>query len=43
MLKDAQNYAKKLNFEVPLDMGSQSNCQMGGVFATNAGGLKFVK
>jgi FAD/FMN-containing dehydrogenase len=38
-----QQAALQEGFEFPLDMGSRGSCQIGGVLATNAGGIRVIQ
>jgi FAD/FMN-containing dehydrogenase len=42
-LQTVQEAAAQNGFEFPLDMGSRGSCQIGGVIATNAGGIRVVR
>src|SRR5271163_3132080 len=39
-LQTVQEAAMQAGFEFPVDMGSRGSCQIGGVLATNAGGIR---
>ena len=43
ILENVENYAKKHQAVIPLDLGAKGSCFIGGNVATNAGGLHFVK
>jgi FAD/FMN-containing dehydrogenase len=42
-LQTVQEAAVQAGFEFPVDMGSRGSCQIGGVLATNAGGLRVIQ
>ena len=42
-LQSVQEAAVSAGFEFALDMGSRGSCQIGGVIATNAGGIRVVQ
>jgi FAD/FMN-containing dehydrogenase len=42
-LQTVQEAAAQAGFEFPVDMGSRGSCQIGGVLATNAGGLRVIQ
>lgn len=42
-LQTVQEAAARAGFEFALDMGSRGSCQIGGVLATNAGGIRVVQ
>lgn len=43
ILQNAMDYVSDKGHVIPLDLGAKGSCQMGGVVATNAGGLRFIK
>jgi FAD/FMN-containing dehydrogenase len=42
-LQTVQEAALQAGFEFPIDMGSRGSCQIGGVLATNAGGIRVIQ
>ncbi len=42
-LQTVQEAAAQAGFEFPIDMGSRGSCQIGGVLATNAGGIRVIQ
>jgi FAD/FMN-containing dehydrogenase len=42
-LQDAQDAADRENLFFPVDFGARSNCQLGGIVSTNAGGTKVIR
>jgi FAD/FMN-containing dehydrogenase len=42
-LQSMQEAAVEAGFEFPIDMGSRGSCQIGGVLATNAGGVRVIQ
>lgn len=42
-LQAAQDAASGAGFELALDLGSRGSCQIGGVLATNAGGIRVIE
>jgi FAD/FMN-containing dehydrogenase len=42
-LQTVQEAASRAGFEFPIDMGSRGSCQIGGVLATNAGGIRVIQ
>jgi FAD/FMN-containing dehydrogenase len=42
-LQAVQEAAIEAGFEFPIDMGSRGSCQIGGVLATNAGGIRVIQ
>src|ERR1700678_1880481 len=42
-LQTVQEAALRAGFEFPIDMGSRGSCQIGGVLATNAGGIRVIQ
>ncbi|CCD22463.1 D-lactate dehydrogenase NDAI_0A03060 [Naumovozyma dairenensis CBS 421] len=43
VLESASDFVSEYDYLVPLDLGAKGSCQMGGVVATNAGGLRLLK
>ena len=43
VLRTLQNHAIERGYEVPLEMGAERTCQIGGNLATNPGGLKTIR
>lgn len=43
ILENADNYLREKNYIFPLDLGAKGSCQVGGVCATNAGGLRLLR
>ena len=43
VLRTLQNHAIDRGYEVPLEMGAERTCQIGGNLATNPGGLKTIR
>ena len=35
--------AKEANLMMPIDLGAKGSCQIGGILATNAGGIRFLR
>jgi len=42
-LQDAQDAADRKELFFPVDFGARSNCQLGGIVSTNAGGTKVIR
>jgi len=42
-LQDAQDAADREELFFPVDFGARSNCQLGGIVSTNAGGTKVIR
>ncbi len=42
-LQSVHEAAVQAGFEFPVDMGSRGSCQIGGVIATNAGGIRVIQ
>lgn len=42
-LQDAQDAADRKDLFFPVDFGARSNCQLGGIVSTNAGGTKVIR
>jgi FAD/FMN-containing dehydrogenase len=42
-LELAQEAARQANLFFPIDIGARSNCQLGGIVSTNAGGTKVIR
>lgn len=43
ILESANNYLEENGYIFPLDLGAKGSCQVGGVLATNAGGLRLLR
>lgn len=43
ILENADNYLAEHNYIFPLDLGAKGSCHVGGVVATNAGGLRLLR
>src|SRR3546814_1827781 len=43
VLADAQRHATEAGLLLPLSLGSEGSCQIGGVVATNAGGINVLR
>lgn len=43
VLQVAQEAAEKAGFLLPIDLGSRGSCQIGGIIANNAGGLRVIR
>lgn len=43
ILENADNYLAENGYIFPLDLGAKGSCHVGGVVATNAGGLRFLR
>jgi len=43
VLETADGYLADQGFIFPLDLGAKGSCHVGGVVATNAGGLRFLR
>lgn len=43
ILENADNFLGEKGYIFPLDLGSKGSCQVGGVCATNAGGLRLLR
>ena len=43
ILENANNYVMEQNYIFPLDLGAKGSCHVGGVVATNAGGLRLLR
>lgn len=42
-LQTAQEAAEAAGFLLPIDLGSRGSCQIGGIVATNAGGIRVIR
>jgi FAD/FMN-containing dehydrogenase len=42
-LEVAQRAAEAVGFLLPIDLGSRGSCQIGGIVATNAGGIRVIR
>ena len=43
VLQDAQQAAREPGFALPVDLGARGSCQIGGIIATNAGGVSVIR
>ncbi|KAH3684048.1 hypothetical protein WICPIJ_004986 [Wickerhamomyces pijperi] len=43
ILENADNFLKEQGYIFPLDLGAKGSCHVGGVVATNAGGLRLLR
>ena len=43
VLETLQNYLAERGYDMPVDLGGRGSCQIGGMIATNAGGVKVLR
>jgi len=43
VLQEAQQAAREAGFALPVDLGARGSCQIGGIIATNAGGVSVIR